>query len=220
MLRFLVLILLLANAAYFAWSQGQLAPLGWAPARQQEPGRLSQQIEPQRLRLLGAAEVKRNEAAAGEAKTANAPECLRAGLFDEAQSQALRQALASALPEGSWVLEPGQLPARWLIYMGRLTAPEALEKKKAELRARNVRFESVLGSALEPGLSLGSFATKPEADKALQALSERGVRTARVVAEREEQTGHWLRLPSATPALRGRVDELRQALWNKPLGPC
>ena len=52
MLRLTVLLLLLANAAYFAWSQGLLAPWGIAPAQQSEPQRLEQQIKPQAVRIL------------------------------------------------------------------------------------------------------------------------------------------------------------------------
>jgi hypothetical protein len=46
---------LLANAAYFAWTQGYLAPLGLAPVEQSEPQRLQSQIRPEALRLLNRA---------------------------------------------------------------------------------------------------------------------------------------------------------------------
>jgi len=39
MLRLLVLLLVLANAGYFAWSQGLLAAWGFAPAATGEPQR-------------------------------------------------------------------------------------------------------------------------------------------------------------------------------------
>ncbi len=49
MLRLLILLLLLANVAYFAWTQGALAKLGIAPAHQTEPERLQQQVQPELL---------------------------------------------------------------------------------------------------------------------------------------------------------------------------
>lgn len=52
MLRLAVLLLLLANAGYYAWSHGLLQGLGLAPAATTEPQRLQQQIDPQNLRLL------------------------------------------------------------------------------------------------------------------------------------------------------------------------
>jgi hypothetical protein len=64
MLRLIVLLLLFANAAYFAWSQGVLAAWGLAPAQQSEPKRLAQQINPQAVRILSGEEAKLLDAAA------------------------------------------------------------------------------------------------------------------------------------------------------------
>ena len=54
MLRVVIWVLLVANAAYFAWTQGYLAPLGLAPVEQSEPQRLQSQVRPEALRLLNA----------------------------------------------------------------------------------------------------------------------------------------------------------------------
>lgn len=54
MLKLLILLLLLANGAYFAWSQGALVTLGLAPTHQAEPERLLQQVQPERLLLTPA----------------------------------------------------------------------------------------------------------------------------------------------------------------------
>lgn len=215
MLRLALALLLLANGAYFAWSHEWLGVLGLAPVRQDEPQRLAQQIRPEGLRLLGAEEARRLQAAPATA----AAECLQAGLFDERQAAALREALAP-LPAGSWTLEAGSLPGRWIVYMGRYATPEALEKKRAELRALKLRFEPVASAALEPGLSLGEHASEAAADEALAALAERGVRTARVVQERAALRGQWLRLPAADAALRARMEQWRDALAGQPLRPC
>lgn len=52
MLRFALLVLLLANAGYLAWSQGWMATLGWAPEEQAEPYRLKQQVRPEVLSIV------------------------------------------------------------------------------------------------------------------------------------------------------------------------
>lgn len=52
MLRWAVIVLVLANAGYFAWTQGYLGGLGMAPVDQREPLRLAQQLKPEALRLL------------------------------------------------------------------------------------------------------------------------------------------------------------------------
>lgn len=61
MLRLLVLLLVLGNAGYFAWTRGLLAPYGFAPAVQTEPQRLTQQIRPEALRILSPLEARQFE---------------------------------------------------------------------------------------------------------------------------------------------------------------
>ena len=52
MLRVAAILLLIANLAYFAWTQGHLEALGLAPQEQREPERLQGQVQPEMLRLL------------------------------------------------------------------------------------------------------------------------------------------------------------------------
>jgi hypothetical protein len=216
MLRLLVLVALLANAAYFAYSQGLLAPVGVAPAAQTEPQRVAQQIKPEAVRVVPSDEARRIEAAASAPKP---PECLQAGLFTDAEAATLRQTL-DAWPVGSWTLESATEPPRWIVYMGKYTDSAAFEKKKAELRERNVSFEQVANPALEPGLSLGGYPTEAAAKQQLEALTQKGVRTAKVVQERPEVKGQMLKLPAVDDALRPKVDDLAGALAGKPLKAC
>ena len=51
MLRIAVIVLLLANAGYYAWSQGMLRDMGYGPTVQSEPQRLNQQIDPQKMQV-------------------------------------------------------------------------------------------------------------------------------------------------------------------------
>jgi hypothetical protein len=52
MLRWALILLVLANVGYFAWSHGHLDGLGLAPVEQREPQRLKAQVAPEVLRLL------------------------------------------------------------------------------------------------------------------------------------------------------------------------
>jgi hypothetical protein len=219
MLRLLVLALLLANGLYFAWSQGLFQAYGWAPASQREPQRLSQQVHPEKLRLLAPDDLRRLDTQA-TAQPVRPAECLQAGLFTDAQADVLRQALTPAFPAGTWLMESGVEPTRWIVYMGRYADTEAVNKKRAQLRSLNIRFEPLAGPALEPGLSLGSYPTEAAADEALAQLSSRGVRTARVLQERAEVRGQWLKLPLVDDPLKQRLGELKPALAGKPLRPC
>lgn len=215
MLRLTVLLLLLANGLYFAWSQGLMRSLGLTPVQQSEPQRMEQQIRPEALRLISADEAKRIESAA-----TRPPECLQAGLFDEKQAEALRPSVETLLPAGAWALESASEPARWIIYMGRYPNGEAVARKRAELRQIGVSFENMTNPAFEPGLSLGGFTTQAAAQQQLDRLALRGVRTARVVQERAEVRGLLLRLPVVDDLLRPRLEELRPLLAGKPLRSC
>jgi hypothetical protein len=104
--------------------------------------------------------------------------------------------------------------------MGKYASPEALAKKRAELASLNLLFEPLTDPALQWGVSLGGFATQAAADAALAGLSQRGVRTARVLQERAQPNRFMLRLPAADEALQARLSELQAALAGKALMAC
>ena len=232
MLRITVMLLVLANALYFAWSHGYLAAYGLAPVSQAEPQRLAQQIMPEAMRVVVLTEPQSatatvtvtaanpSAAPAALAQAEPAGECLQAGMFDAAQSAALTAALSPALPAGSWSLENMVEPARWIVYMGRYADSAAAIKKKGELRGLGVTSELVKGAPLAPGLALGAYATEPEAAAELALLSRRGVKTAKVKQERPELSGQRLKLPSVSAALRSQLDAFKPQLAGKALLAC
>jgi hypothetical protein len=217
MLRLIVLLLLLANGGFYAWSQGLLLPWGVGPSQQAEPQRLEQQIRPDSVRVLRPDELRRVEMAAAQAP--RPPECLQTAALEEAQIGPLRTALES-WPAGSWSIDAAVEPARWIIYMGKYGGVEQVARKRAELRQLGVSFEALANPDLEPGLSLGSFPSEAAADTQLAVLAERGVRTARVLQERPEQRGQRLQLAAVDDTLRPRLDELKTVLSTRPLRPC
>jgi hypothetical protein len=121
-LRLLVLLLLLANAVWWGWSQG------WLPAdllplpledSQREPQRLQAQVRPEGVQVLPSAEAKRLAAAA----------CLLAGPYDTAAAGAAEAVLlAAGLPAAAWQ----RLPADGATL---LRLPEADPAQQAALRA-------------------------------------------------------------------------------------
>ena len=237
MLRLAVIALLLANAGYYAWSQGLLKDWGFAPEEQAEPQRMNQQIRPETLQILrvnpsrnappASSQAAPAGAAAASSSASSSPsspsapeagECLQAGVFDERQAEALRATLAP-LPQGSWQLDPTPIPGRWMVYMGRFDDLETMDRKRAELRARKVDHDRA-GGTLEYGLSLGRFSSKEAAERELTNLANKGVRTARVLQERPDATGFTLRLPAVTDALRPQLEPLRTAMAGKTLRAC
>ncbi len=235
MLRLLVLLLLLANGAYFAWSHGLLRAAGLGPEQQTEPQRVAQQIRPQELQLLKSVPSPHSVAPASDATpppvppsvpasapaVANAaPACLQAGPFDEQQSVLLRRAADAALTAGEWRLEPAVVPAHWIVYMGKYPDATALDEKKAELQLHAVPFRILMDPPLGPGLSLGGFDSRAAALQALPGLAQRGVRTARVVQDSPELRGQLFTLPAVDDKLRAQLDSLKIALAGKPLQAC
>jgi hypothetical protein len=221
MLRLAILILLLANGGYYAWSHGYLREWGFAPVQEGEPQRMNQQLRPETLQIQRARPANpAPQAPVSEAPVpaATAAECLQAGVLDERQAEAVRSA-AAGLPPGSWVIDATPVPARWMVYMGRFEDQETLDKKRAELRARKVDFDRP-GGTLEIGLSLGRFTTEEAARRELANLGEKGVRTARVIQERSETPGFTLRLAAVTDSLRPQLETLRTALAGKALRAC
>jgi hypothetical protein len=217
-MRLLVLTLILANGLYFAWAHGLMRAYGFGPTPQSEPQRLAGQINPEALRLLSIDDLKQIEA---KVQADQAPkECLQAGPFDEAQTAVLRRALEAALPAAAWQLEAVRIPARWIIYMGKYTEPGALEKKQAQLAAMNIKSELLDNPALEPGFSLGGFDTQEKANEEMARLSQRGVRTARVVVEQSEGQGTRLNLPGLTAAVKPQLANIKAALAGKALKVC
>lgn len=219
MLRLLVLFLVLVNCAYFAWSQGALAAYGWAPAQPSESQRLAQQIKPETVHVMTPAEWTLLEA---QMQADLAPkECLQAGPFDDAQATVLRQILEVELAPGSWQLQASTPAPRWIIYMGKFPTAQALVKKRAELVAMKLTPNGVSNPELAPGISLGSFDTQGEADAALIRLSQRGIRTARVVLEHGAGQQNLLKLPAVTEGTMPKLNGLlASALAGKPLKPC
>ena len=233
--KLMALLLVLANLGYYAWSNGLLAAYGFAPSSQSEPQRLTQQIKPEALNIVPLVDTRQvgsappatpasaasaTPSAGTSASASAATECLQVGLFNDAQTVVLKQRLASTLPAGSWALEAGLEPARWLVYMGKYSSAELVDKKKAELRGMGLSFANLGNTALEPGLSLGSFTTQAEAEAELTRITKKGVKTAKVLQDRVEQRGQKLKLPAVTAALRSQLDALKPQLAGKAFQAC
>lgn len=134
MLRLLVVLLLAANALWFAWAQGGL-PAGLLPfpreADQREPQRMSAQVHPERVRVLPPPEARRLADLA----------CLQAGPFEAAGWTAATTALAAAgVPDAAWTrvdVDGGAL----------LRVPEADGARQALLRGLS---DPLLAGAFRP----------------------------------------------------------------------
>lgn len=222
MLRLLVVLLLFANGLYFAWSQGHLASLGLAPHNPSEPLRVQNQLKPEAVKLLSAAELKQLERPASSATT----QCMYSEVMKPADADTLRQRIEASTPPwptGSWQLEAHSEAASWMIYMGPYPGQELQDKKKQELKRLNVGFEPIHPKTLGVGLLLAASTHKASLEAKLVDLNRTGVRTARVLPLREAASGQVLKLPAYHEGMAALVQGIQSALPNidgHPLRPC
>ena len=235
MLKWLVIALLAANVAFFAWTQGWLdGVVGVRALGDREPGRLAQQVRPDSVVILtptAVAAAASAASAAGSAASSAASSatpaasgavvgsaCLEAGPFSSLELTSAEAALSNLMSASAWTRVAVDVPGSWVVYMGPYPSTELRSKKKAELRRRGLEFE-VLKLPLElnaeqrkipsvqliPGLSLGRFASLNAADAALADLSVSGVQSARVVEVLKPYAAQSLRVAQAEPALAARL---------------
>jgi len=211
MLRALIVALLLANLAFFAWAQGWLDGVaGLRSIGDREPERLQRQVRPELIRILPAS-------AAAPAALA----CFEAGPFSDAELGAAQAAAQAQLPAGSWAAVKTEQPGTWIVYMGRYASREALTRKQDELRRRQAAFEEINAPpALAPGLSLGRFEQRAAATAALTQFTQRGIHTARVVELAPASNRHMLRVEKADAALTKQLAASKAEALGKGFAPC
>lgn len=220
MLRLLALVLVLANALLLAAQLGVFEPLTAASTvpPQREPERLQRQVHPEWVQILSAdaASAALRAAAASASQAAQPGACLEAGPFADTEAEAAQRTLRDAgITAAAWQAIRTEDGGAYMIYMGRYPDRELLQRKQAQLRRLKLPTEELRdNAALQPGLSVGRFDSKPAADAALARMVQRGLRTARVVTLHPAQGQTLLRLPAADATLRARLAGLKM-----PSGP-
>ncbi|MCH8180061.1 MAG: hypothetical protein IIA02_09815 [Proteobacteria bacterium] len=225
MLRSLVLILLVVNATFLAWSQGWLKPLvGVQPDAQHDPTRLQQQRHAERITVLNvpaqagsplppasatppgtpaptppSAPASASLPATALAGAESAGICLQAGPFRTEDMAQVDSALKALMPAGGWSVEAAPSAGVWLVYMGPYPDAEFHARKLSELRRiKGLDFEELSSPpALAHGLSLGRYTTLAAAQSGLANLKLRGIRTARVVVLKPPTEMHLVRVAQA-----------------------
>lgn len=263
MLRSLVLILLIVNAAFFAWSQGWLNQLvGVQPNAQHEPERLNKQIHADKIVVLAAGASANDkgrhaspaaapdaasaaasapaaasaasasvEAASASAAPSNAAlataasnkdmKCVEAGPFSTSEYASVEANVRAKLPPGSWNSRTVAIQGLWLVYMGPYADADMLERKQAELRRiKGLNFEEVRTPAnLAQGISLGRYTRLEDAEVGLNAMRNRGIRTARIVNLRPSMEVQVLKVPQATVNMQVALAGMKLP-QGKGFSPC
>ena len=188
MLKLIFALLLVANAALYAYGEGYL---GQFSGNEHEPARLHRQHNADKLELISASKAESAVAALAPPAPAPVPRdepaavaCLEVGNFALDESRKFENRLAP--------LELGDRQQRrnvaeqevssYIVHIPPQASRAAAEKKADELRELGVTNFFILNdsSPLKWGISLGVFRTEAAAQAQLAALVKQGVQTARV----------------------------------------
>ncbi|MBK6636548.1 MAG: SPOR domain-containing protein [Rhodocyclaceae bacterium] len=199
-MRLTFLILLLANLGLFVWSAGYLGERTGG----REPGRLAVQLSPEKLRLHPPAAVRVCEQLEGlETDQLASLRSHFEGQRDVELTSSEHKAAASY-----WVAIPN------------LESKELAERKQSELLKLGVAELSVLEDVRQgPWLVvLGTFAESAAAQKLLDELGPRGVRSARLLTRESAASTFSVTLNWPEPVSSARRQLLQDWLAGLPAG--
>ncbi|HWA39579.1 MAG TPA: SPOR domain-containing protein [Burkholderiales bacterium] len=221
-MRTLFLVLLFANLAFFAWAR-YLSPADAAA----DAAPLSRQIDPEKLRILGAgdpppAAPKPAPAAATSPAGPAVQACLEWGSFT----------LADA-PRAQKMLEPLSLGARvgqrrteetagWWVYIPSQGTRQNALKKAAELKSLGVEEYFVVADEgpFRWGVSLGVFRTEEAALSRLATLRRLGVKTAEIGARETTVPKVWLQVQAVDAGIESQLREVAKQIDGSELRTC
>lgn len=196
-MRTTVLLLLLANLVFFGYMRLDATSDG-------ESSRLSEQVQPEKIKLLTPQQV----AALGPAKVAAlADVCMEWGPLNDADRA---RALTDLEPLGlGKLLSQRRIEtsfAYW-VYLPPVASRAEADRRAADLRAKGVGDVSVVENGQQRNaVSLGSFTTEDNANERLTDLSKLGVNNAKMGPRQQTivQTMLVIRDPQAQAVARLR----------------
>lgn len=130
--------------------------------------------------------------------------CLEAGPFRPVDMALVEANLQPVVPRESWATQSVPIQGLWFLYMGPYPDRDLFERKQAELKTfKGLSFEEVRNpSTLANGFVLGRFTQANEAQSGLEALKQRGIRTARIVNVRPRMDAQLVRVAQATAPMQ------------------
>ncbi|HEX4326477.1 MAG TPA: SPOR domain-containing protein [Burkholderiales bacterium] len=213
-MRALFFVLVLANLAFFGWHAGYIGP---PEQKTGEPERLSQQIVPEKIRLVSADAARRIEAAAA-ARAA----CIEWGSFPLQDADRAQAALAQLGVADRVNARKVEEAAQWWVFMPPQGGKTNADKKTDELKRLGITDYFVVTDegANKWAISLGVFRTEDAARSYLAAISAKGVKTARA-GERETRVQKTIfQIRQVDPPLQTRLTAIRKDFPGIDMHPC
>ena len=223
-MRLLFLLLLAANLGFFAWMR--FAPPD--PAVDHQP--LAQQLDPHKLRIVSEralAKAAAPEPARPKPAAPAPPEpvklaCLEWGSFSPAEATRAAQRLEPLGLGARLAQYRGEETASWWVHMPPQGSRANALRKAGELKKLGVEDYFILQDTgpMRWALSLGVFSTEEAARSHLQALREKGVRTA-IIDRRETRVPKvWFQVREVEPPLQEKLQAMAREFEGATLHDC
>ncbi len=180
-MRPFVFLLILANLLFFAWTHGYLGV-----SRDSESYRVAQQLRAEQIRVVSSdqppPELARPDKPAKPVERPPSEVCVVLSDMAPAESESLESLLKEKLPAFKVVRTTLPGTSSFWVNMPPLKNKRDAENKAAELKKLGVKEFFIVQESGPNNLaiSLGLFSTGEAAEAALEALRDKGVRSARV----------------------------------------
>lgn len=209
-MRTLFFLLLLANAAYFAFDAYRdiLFP--------GESQLLQQQIRPEAIRLLAAV------APAKGAQREKPAACIEWGAFPAGEAGQAEAAIEPLKLGPKLTQRRVDELETWWVFFPPQGSRQAATIKTAELKRLGVEDFYIVQDdpKYRYAVSLGIFRTQEAANNHLEQLRAKGVRTAQVGARETPVQKIWFQLRDVPEAVAAKLKELAQAFPGSEIREC
>ena len=210
--RLLFLLLVAANVFLFAWTYA-LAP----PDPATDPRPLANQIDPAQLKILSPQEL-----AAAQAARPAPVSCVEWGTFTLAAAPRAEQALEPLGLGARLSSRRSEETAHWWVFIPPKDGKTGAQKAVNDLKGFGLDDFHVMQEEgkMRWAVSLGVFSTEAAAKGRLEAVREKGVRSAQAAPRETVVTKVSYRLQGADAATRAKVSEIAQQFPGSELREC
>lgn len=221
-MRAFFLLLVLANVAFFAWSN-----FVSESDTQSDPAPLRRQVAPEKLRILPADALAKAPPAAPAPAAPPVPApavvaCTEWGAFAATDATRASEALAPlALGARLSQRQVDESASWWVYYPPRANRQDA-QKKAEELKRLGIDEYFILQDEgpFRFALSLGVFKTEAAANSRLEALRAKGVKTAQVGKRETALQKTWFQVRPSEEALAAKLREIAQGFPGSEVRDC
>ncbi|HYL88952.1 MAG TPA: SPOR domain-containing protein [Burkholderiales bacterium] len=219
-MRTLFLLLLLANAAFFAWAR-YVSP----PDASADPLPLTRQIEPEKLKIVAPNQIPPPPArppAPSPAATPASLKCMEWGSFTVADAPRAEKALEPLALGPRLAERRTEETAGWWVFIPPQGTRAAALRKAAELKSLGVGDYFIVQEAgpYRWALSLGVFRNEDAAKARLTALRAQGVRSAQAAPRETVVPKVWLQVKGADAVLQAKLQDTARTIEGSELREC